>query len=117
MEERELVKQLRLGYELAWRTKADQRFMQSAEWKKVIRPQILKRDDYTCQYCDYRSEKSMQVNHVDGNPKYNIDSNLETICGDCHKINHSGLWGAVFKTLDVYEKSGFSQTDIVRITR
>ncbi len=111
------MKPLKLGYELAWRTEADERFLQSAEWKKNIRPRILTRDDYTCRYCGYRGEKGMQVNHIDGNPKSNDGSNLETICGDCHKINHSGLWAAVFKTMDVYEKSRYSQNDIVRVTR
>jgi hypothetical protein len=111
------MKQLKLGYELSWRTKADEQFMKSAEWKKNIRPRILTRDDYTCQYCGYRSEKSTQVNHIDGNPKNNEGSNLETICGDCHKVTHSGLWAAVFRILDVYEKSGYTQNEIVRITR
>jgi hypothetical protein len=59
----------------------------------------------------------MQVNHLDGNPKNNIDSNLETICLDCHRITHSGLWAEVFHIVEVYERSRYSQNDIVRLTR
>src|SRR2546428_11993636 len=111
------MKPLRLGYELAWRTPSDEKFTKSAEWKKRIRPRIRQRDSHTCQYCGFRSEKGMQVNHVDGNPKNNDDSNLETICGDCHKVTHSGLWAEVFGVLEIYTRAKHSQSGIVRITR
>jgi len=111
------MKTLVLSYELSWRTKDDKKFMKSAEWIKVIRPRVLKRDDYTCQYCGFRSEKRMQINHIDGNPKNNNDENLEVICGWCHMITHSGLWCAVFKSIDVYEESKYNQNEIIQITR
>jgi hypothetical protein len=111
------MKPLVLSYELAWRTEEDDRFMKSSLWRKVIRPKILKRDNYTCQYCGYRSEKGMQVNHIDGNPKDNDDNNLEVICQMCHMIMHSGLWCAVYGVIKLYAKSNSSQNDIIRITR
>ncbi len=108
---------LRLSYELAWRTEADELFMKGSEWRRVIRPRILVRDDYTCAYCNYRSEKGMQLNHISGNPKDHTDENLEVICADCHKITHSGLWCVIFGVVDVYEKSKYSQIDIIRLSR
>lgn len=111
------MKPLVLGYELAWRTEADEKFMKSGVWKKEIRPRILKRDNYTCSYCGYRSEQGMSVNHLDGNPKNNEDSNLETVCRECHMIMHSGLFTVVMKVIEVYKESKFSQNEIVQITR
>jgi hypothetical protein len=110
------MKSLFPSYELAWRTKEDEAFRQSSEWKK-IRLRILERDDFTCGYCGYRAEKYQQVNHIDGNPKNNDDSNLEVICPDCHKVMHSGLWATKMGTMKLYKKSDYSQMDIVRITR
>jgi hypothetical protein len=104
------------SYELSWRTEEDDAFRQSSAWKK-IRLRILNRDDYTCAYCGYRAEKYQQVNHIDGNPKNNDDSNLEVICPECHKVMHSGLWCKVKKTMILFESSNYSQTEIIRITR
>lgn len=109
-------KTLVLGYELAWRTEEDKRFMKSAKWKK-IRNTILDRDIFTCQYCGMSPErKFLHINHIDGNPKDHTEKNLEVICAACHKIAHSGLWAMVFKTVDVYEESKFNQNEIIRIT-
>ncbi len=109
------MKKLILSYELAWRTDEDKKFMKRVEWKQ-IRKKILERDDYICQYCGVQRKTFMQINHIDGNPKYHSDENLEVICSACHKITHSGLWAVIFGILDVYEESKYSQSDIVRIT-
>jgi rubredoxin len=110
------VKPLFLSYELSWRTKEDAEFMKSDAWRQ-IRVRILQRDNFTCQYCGYRAEKGQHVNHVDGDPKNNADSNLELACPDCHKVMHAGLWVAVKRTMKLYEKSKYSQSNIVRMTR
>jgi hypothetical protein len=109
------MKTLVLSYELAWRTPEDQKFMKTKIWKD-IRHKILERDNYTCQYCGVKRKEFMQINHVSGNPKDHSDANLEVICSSCHMITHSGLWCAVFKTIDVYEKSKYHQNEIIRIT-
>lgn len=110
------LKPLVLSYELSWRTKEDEAFSRSQQWRD-IRERILKRDDYTCQYCGLREEKGMQVNHIDGNPKNHSDSNLEVVCPSCHMIMHSGLWAGVRRVILLFMKSKYSQNEIIRITR
>ena len=104
-----------MSYELAWRTTNDQKFMKTKAWKE-IRKRILERDNFTCQYCGVQRKELMQINHIAGNPKNHADQNLEVICSSCHKITHSGLWCAIFKVMDVYEESKYTQNEIVRIT-
>jgi len=110
------MKQLYPSYELAWRSEEDKRFSSSVAWKR-IRQRILARDDYTCQYCGFRSEKGMSVNHVSGDPKDNQDNNLETICRGCHMVTHSGFWCTVRKTMILFKESKYSQNEIVTVTR
>lgn len=109
------MKKLVLSYELAWRTPEDKKFMKTKAWKE-IRERILERDNYTCQYCGIQRKELMQINHIDGNPKEHSDTNLEVICSSCHHITHSGLWCAIFKTIDVYEESKYNQNEIICIT-
>lgn len=110
------MKVLTLAYELSWRTPADKLFLQSPEWR-TIRLRTLERDDYTCAYCKFRSEKGQQVNHIDGNPKNNTGNNLEVICPDCHRYLHSGLWCAVKGTMKVFKRSKYPNNEIVSISR
>lgn len=110
------MKPLVLSYEMTWRTKVDEKFSKSTEWKS-IRQNILARDNSTCQYCGYMSESRMQVNHIDGNPKNNNLTNLEVVCTLCHMVMHSGLWAAVKKTMILFKESKYSQNEIIRITR
>lgn len=111
------LKKLVPGYELSWRTGDDEKLVKSSKWKNEIRPRILLRDNHTCRYCGFRSEKGMHVSHKDGNPKNNRAGNLEVVCSMCHMITHAGLWCAVFDVVDLYAESKYSQNDIVRITR
>lgn len=64
----------------------------NSEFKKV-RKDILKRDDNTCQYCGFRSDKYQEVHHIDDNHSNNEADNLITICAICHSCFHIGLSG------------------------
>lgn len=110
------MKKLTLSYESSWRTKEDDKFMKSKDWAN-IRQRILDRDNYTCQYCNFKSEKGMQVNHINGNPKDNEYNNLEVICNQCHMILHSGLWCKVKGVIELYKTSKYDQNAIIKESR
>lgn len=85
-------------------------------WKK-IRLKILERDDYTCQYCGFKSDKWQIVHHIDGNPNNNIHSNLMAVCQMCNLIEHAGMGCVLQGVTDLYKKSKYSQNEIVAKTR
>jgi len=58
-----------------------------------IRPIILERDDYTCQYCQFRSKKFQHVHHLDDDHTNNSEKNLITACPLCHMSQHIGFAG------------------------
>ncbi|MFH1638092.1 MAG: helix-turn-helix domain-containing protein [Candidatus Woesearchaeota archaeon] len=98
-----------------WRDNIEEEISKQ-EWKD-LRLKILKRDGYCCQYCGFRAEKWQIVHHMDGNPNNNDESNLETICPMCSLIHHAGHGCLVQEVADLYRESGYSQKDIIRITR
>jgi len=110
------MKKLLLSYELTWRDEEDKKFLKSKDWRD-IRLDILTRDNYTCNYCGFRSDKRMQVNHINGDPKNHSNENLEVICGLCHMILHSGLWCAVKKIIILFKNSKYTQNEIIEFTR
>ncbi len=99
-----------------WRNPKQSKKLEEEEWQK-LRKKILERDNYTCVYCGYKSDKYQIVHHIDGNPKNNIDSNFLTICQMCNLIEHSGQGVVLRKVVDLYKKSKYSQNDIIKITR
>ena len=69
--------------------------LSSRKWSR-IRKQILTRDGYRCRGCEKAGR--LQVHHVQplykGGEPYD-PANLVTLCGPCHKIEHSlppSLW-------------------------
>lgn len=111
-------KPLVLSYELTWRNDNDKKFLRSTEWKNT-RKAVLMRDDYTCSYCGFKTKNTRQlhVHHVDGVPQNQEFSNLETICNQCHMIQHSGFWASIQKVLIIFEQATVSQEEVIRITR
>lgn len=65
-----------------------------AEFKRM-RPKILKRDFWTCQFCGYYSVRHIfqEVHHKDCDHRNNKESNLVTACHFCHMTQH--LWYAL----------------------
>lgn len=97
-----------------WRRLKDS--ARSKESRRRFRQNILKRDDYRCVYCGYRSRSNL-LHHIDRNPTNNQRNNLETVCTMCHLILHCGFASQVVGILDLYAASKFSQNEIVRLTR
>lgn len=55
---------------------------------KEIRKVVLKRDNYTCQCCGWRSRYYQELHHINhDHDDYSID-NLATVCPLCHQIYH-----------------------------
>lgn len=52
------------------------------------RPKILQRDDYTCHYCQFRSEEYQEVHHFNHDHNDFSESNLTTVCPICHQVFH-----------------------------
>ncbi len=59
------------------------------EWKR-IRTQVFKRDNYTCVYCGWKTQRFQQVNHIGAEDNHSLD-NLETVCAACHAVLHIGI--------------------------
>jgi len=112
------MKKLVLSYAdpAKWRSLSERDKPASEEWK-ALRLKILRRDNYTCQYCDYRSEKFQIIDHIDGDSQNNDESNLQTVCQMCNLIKHAGQGCVVKGVVDLYKESKFNQNDIIRITR
>ncbi len=82
-----------------------------------LRQRILERDNFTCRYCGFRAHKWQFVHHIDGDPKNNDPSNLETICPMCNLILHAGYGCTVLAIVDLYKQCKYSQAEVVRRTR
>src|SRR3990167_6636220 len=90
-----------------WRNSAQSKKLDGDEWK-VLRQKILARDNFTCAYCGYRSDKYQIVDHIDGDPENNSDENFQIICQMCNLVKHSGQGIVLRKGVDLYKKSNFS---------
>lgn len=83
--------------------------MRSSEWFKdrdekvwkIVRTQVLRRDNYTCVYCGWQSRRFMQVNHIGAEDDHGA-VNLETVCKPCHSVLHLGL-SSMRGTLTAFE--------------
>lgn len=99
-----------------WRNSEQSRWLAESEWKE-IRKKILARDDFTCAYCGYRSEKFQIADHINGDPEDHSEGNLQVVCQMCNLIKHAGQGCEVQGIVDVYQECLYTQNDIIRITR
>ncbi len=84
------------------------------KWRK-IRREILKRDNYTCRACGIRSEKYMEVHHINGDHTDNRPENLVTLCPMCHAVFHAGITG--IQRRGTLITSRIPQIDIIKLAR
>lgn len=52
---------------------------------EATRTRIFERDDHTCRYCGFRSEKYQRINAIDGRWANPADQNLATACIFCNQ--------------------------------
>lgn len=52
---------------------------------------VMQRDNYSCYYCGFQSDKYQEVHHLDHNHSNNDTSNLVTVCPLCHQNHHLSL--------------------------
>lgn len=71
--------------------KLDRKNDYSSEFNYKLRNKIRKRDNYTCQKCSLIEKKQLlklnrklSIHHINYNKKNNKDSNLITLCHNCH---------------------------------
>ncbi len=83
------------------------------EWDR-IRNNVLERDNYTCQTCNHKAHKYMNIHHSEQTSD-NTYKNLNTICVACHSILHMGR-NIELGIIEIWS-THFSQADIVRKTR
>ncbi|MES2212198.1 MAG: type IVB secretion system protein IcmJDotN [Pseudomonadota bacterium] len=50
---------------------------------QALQQEIFRRDDFTCQYCNFRSEQYQEVVNLDHNYKNNKRDNMVTSCSFC----------------------------------
>ena len=69
------------------------KFYLCKDWKKK-RKEVLRRDHYECQRCkrNHKVSKATTVHHIKHlkeHPELALDDdNLESLCGDCHNLEH-----------------------------
>jgi len=99
-----------------WRNPKQTKKLDGKEWKR-IRQKILERDNHTCVYCGYKSEKYQIIDHIDGDPENNKDKNFQIVCQMCNLIKHSGQGVVIRAVVDLYKKSKYPQNEIIKVTR
>jgi 5-methylcytosine-specific restriction endonuclease McrA len=61
-------------------------YRQRALWRKVIRPRILKRDNYKCNRCGAKAKDVHHQEYTEKVMRGEDDNLLDSICRSCHDI-------------------------------
>ncbi len=99
-----------------WRNSRQTKKLEGDAWQE-LRKKILTRNNYTCAYCGYKSEKYQIVDHIDGNPENNKDENLQIVCQMCNMVKHAGQGCVIRGVVQLYKKSKYSQNEIIKLAR
>ncbi len=90
-EEKRLNQTFKLKYGKSTKRKHETSFSKPRlrKWRKAV----LKRDDYTCQYCGLR--ESLHAHHKEWQTdrpglRYKVENGI-TLCENCHDREHDGL--------------------------
>lgn len=81
---------------------------------KELREKILKRDDYTCQGCLFRSLRFQEIHHRDSDHRNYDENNLTTLCPLCHQVFHLPLAATTMGGTIIWLPE-ISQADINRL--
>lgn len=71
----------------------------SEQWTLSLKALIRKRDNYTCQICHKKLDATnTDVHHIDYDKMNCLESNLVTLCKNCHKKTNRNrqLWYKMF---------------------
>ena len=99
-----------------WRNSKQAKRLEGDAWQ-TLRKKILERDNYTCAYCGYKSEKYQIVDYINGDPENNKDDNLQIICQMCNLVKHAGQGCVIRKVVELYGKSSYPQSEVIKLTR
>lgn len=84
---------------------------------KNARISVLKRDDLTCQFCGFRSQKN-ETHHVDDDHNNHSESNLVTACVLCHMSHHIAFAGIKgLGTMIYLQNAGIGQGPLNQLVR
>jgi 5-methylcytosine-specific restriction endonuclease McrA len=70
----------------------------SRQFNVILKNQIKERDNYTCQIClKIKSKEKLCIHHIDYNKKNHSNSNLITLCRQCHsKTNGKRIYWVLY---------------------
>lgn len=71
------------------RQRVNQIYRNKLSGREIINNRIREKDNYQCQFCF--TNNNLHVHHLDKNRKNNKETNLMTLCYECHRKLHAGL--------------------------
>lgn len=86
---------------------------------RKVRPKVLERDDHTCRFCGFRSDRYQEVHHRNDDHHDQDPDNLLTVCPLCHLCHHIGYAGAGNHATLIYfgRDAGLGQADLNQLVR